>query len=50
MILSHLGYGAGLDRSGKAGAERAIGEGDTVIAEAALRLTDKTVVILGAHT
>ena len=50
VILSHLGYGAGFDRSGKAGAERAIGEGDTAIAEAAVRLTDKTVVILGGHT
>lgn len=50
VILSHLGYGAGQDRSGRAGAERHIGEGDAAVAAAAARLTDRPVIILGGHT
>lgn len=50
LVLSHLGYGQGLDRSGRAGAERHIGEGDAAIAAACLELTDRPVVILGGHT
>jgi 2',3'-cyclic-nucleotide 2'-phosphodiesterase (5'-nucleotidase family) len=50
LLLSHLGYGSGEDRSGKSGAERRIGEGDAAVARLAAELTDRPVVILGAHT
>lgn len=50
VILSHCGYGSGQHRSGKAGAARLIGEGDFDIAEAAGRLTDKPVVLIGGHS
>jgi len=50
VILSHCGFGSGQHRTGKAGAARLIGEGDFDIAEAAGRLTDKPVVLIGGHT
>ena len=50
VILSHLGYGSGPDPLGHAGAERGTGERDTALAEAAARLTDRTVLILGGHS
>ncbi len=50
VILSHCGYGSGQHRTGKAGAARLIGEGDFDIAEAAGRLTEKPVVLIGGHS
>ncbi|MGO1120375.1 bifunctional metallophosphatase/5'-nucleotidase [Rhodovibrionaceae bacterium A322] len=50
VLLTHLGYGAGQHRSGKAGAARFIGEGDSALAETVSGLTDKPVVIVGGHT
>lgn len=50
ILLTHLGYGAGTDTSGKAGAERRIGEGDTAVAQRAAALTDHPVVLVGGHT
>ena len=50
VILSHCGYGTGQSRSGKAGADRMIGEGDFDIAAAAGPLTDKPVVLIGGHS
>jgi len=50
VILSHCGFGSGQHRTGKAGAARLIGEGDFDIAEAAGRLTEKPVVLIGGHS
>lgn len=50
ILLTHLGYGAGMDRSGKAGAERRIGEGDSAVAELAGSLVDSPVLLIGGHT
>jgi len=50
VILSHCGYGTGSHQSGKAATARLIGEGDFDIAAAAGPLTDKPVVLLGAHS
>ncbi|WP_052161447.1 5'-nucleotidase C-terminal domain-containing protein [Hoeflea sp. BAL378] len=50
VILSHCGYGSGSHRSGKAGTNRMIGEGDFDIAAAAGPLTDKPVVLIGGHS
>lgn len=50
ILLTHLGYGAGTDRSGKAGAERRIGEGDSAVAELAGSLVDSPVILVGGHT
>ncbi len=50
VLLTHLGYGAGTDRSGKAGAERRIGEGDSAVAELAGSLVKTPVVLVGGHT
>jgi len=50
VVLSHCGYGAGMHKSGKAGSARMIGEGDLVIADAAGKLTDKPVVLIGGHS
>ncbi|WP_278922685.1 bifunctional metallophosphatase/5'-nucleotidase [Pseudophaeobacter profundi] len=50
VILSHCGYGTGQSRSGKAGADRSIGEGDFDIAAAAGLLTDKPVILIGGHS
>jgi 2',3'-cyclic-nucleotide 2'-phosphodiesterase (5'-nucleotidase family) len=50
ILLTHLGYGAGSDASGKAGAMRRIGEGDSAVAERAGSLVDSPVVLVGGHT
>jgi len=50
LIMSHCGYGNGAHKSGKAAAERYIGEADFSIAQAAAQITDKPVLIIGAHT
>ncbi|WP_299435878.1 5'-nucleotidase C-terminal domain-containing protein [uncultured Rhodospira sp.] len=50
ILLTHLGYGAGSDASGKAGAMRRIGEGDSAVAELAGSLVDSPVVLVGGHT
>lgn len=50
LILSHCGYGDGAHKSGKAAAVRDIGEADFSIARAAAQITDKPLLILGAHT
>jgi len=50
LILSHCGYGDGSHKSGKAAAVRDIGEADFSIAKTAARLTDKPLLLLGAHT
>ena len=50
LILSHCGYGDGTHKSGKAAALRDIGEADFSIAKTAAALTDKPLLVLGAHT
>ncbi len=50
LILSHCGYGNGAHRSGKAAGVRDIGEADFALARVAAGLTDKPLMILGAHT
>ncbi len=50
ILLTHLGYGAGSDVSGKAGAMRRIGEGDSAVADLAGDLVDSPVVLVGGHT
>jgi 2',3'-cyclic-nucleotide 2'-phosphodiesterase (5'-nucleotidase family) len=50
ILLTHLGYGAGTDMSGKAGAARRIGEGDSAVAELAGSLVDSPVILVGGHT
>lgn len=50
LILSHCGYGDGAHKSGKAAVLRDIGEADFSIARAAAKMTDRPVLILGAHT
>jgi 2',3'-cyclic-nucleotide 2'-phosphodiesterase (5'-nucleotidase family) len=50
VLLTHLGYGAGLDTSGKAGAARRIGEGDSAVAELAGSLVKSPLILVGGHT
>ncbi|RDL47500.1 Mannosylglucosyl-3-phosphoglycerate phosphatase [Ensifer sp. M14] len=50
VVLSHCGYGSEQHKSGKAGTTRTTGEGDFAIAETIAPLTDKPIVIIGAHT
>lgn len=50
VVLSHCGYGGDQHKSGKAGTARTVGEGDFAIAQAIAPLTDKPIVIIGAHT
>jgi len=50
IVLSHCGYGEGSDRSGKAGAERYIGEGDQTIARAVAKVSRVPAIVIGGHT
>jgi 5'-nucleotidase/UDP-sugar diphosphatase len=50
LIMSHCGYGNGAHQSGKAAGVRDIGEADFALAHVAAELTDKPLLILGAHT
>lgn len=50
VIMSHCGYGDGAHKSGKAAAMRDIGEADFSIARTAAEITNKPLLILGAHT
>lgn len=50
LVMSHCGYGDGAHKSGKASDVRDIGEADFAIAKAAAKITDKPLLLLGAHT
>jgi len=50
LILSHCGFGEGAHQSGKAAAVRDIGEADFSIAQAATAITERPLILLGAHT
>jgi len=50
LLMSHCGYGNGAHQSGKAAGVRDIGEADFALAQAAAKITDKPLLILGAHT
>ncbi|VAV91056.1 5'-nucleotidase, partial [hydrothermal vent metagenome] len=50
LLMSHCGYGNGAHQSGKAAGVRDIGEADFALAQAAAAITDKPMLILGAHT
>jgi 2',3'-cyclic-nucleotide 2'-phosphodiesterase (5'-nucleotidase family) len=50
IILSHLGYGGAGTGAQAGGAERSIAAGDTNLARMAVELTDRPVLIVGAHT
>ena len=50
LLMSHCGYGNGAHQSGKAAGVRDIGEADFALAQAAATITDKPLLILGAHT
>lgn len=50
LLLSHCGFGDGEHQSGKAAASRDIGEADFSIARVAAAMTDKPILVIGAHT
>ena len=50
VILSHCGYGLSKSRSGKAGADRFLSEGDTLIAEAVGKASACPALVIGGHT
>ncbi|MCK6453379.1 MAG: 5'-nucleotidase C-terminal domain-containing protein [Alphaproteobacteria bacterium] len=50
IVMSHCGYGVDSNLDGKAGSLRRLDEGDIAIARAAARLTDRPLVVMGAHT
>ncbi len=50
VILSHCGYGLESSRSGKAGADRFLQEGDVAVARAAAKVSRAPVIVVGGHT
>ena len=50
VVLSHCGYGLSDSRSGKAGADRFLSEGDKLIAEALSETAACPALVIGGHT
>ncbi|WP_272699350.1 bifunctional metallophosphatase/5'-nucleotidase [Desulfovibrio sp. Fe33] len=50
VVLSHCGYGLSKSRSGKAGADRFLSEGDSMIAEAVGKASACAALVIGGHT
>ncbi|WP_338668114.1 bifunctional metallophosphatase/5'-nucleotidase [Pseudodesulfovibrio methanolicus] len=50
VVLSHCGYGLSDSRSGKAGADRFLSEGDKLIAEAVGQTSSCPALVIGGHT